>query len=147
MTAEDLQLVLYTHWASDDSKYADERQRVQVATGLLLAAATGCRPCSMFDTASKTADISQAPENCEDDLEASDISFSKYLNDLETEGSDIPDDSDVEDEYEATSAKRSILYRHIAIHVARHPDSTRPNIIFAKITLMHTKGEDKRSQM
>ncbi|KAA6408389.1 MAG: hypothetical protein FRX48_08131 [Lasallia pustulata] len=33
-----LYLLLYTHWVLDDSTFNDERQRVQVATGLLTAA-------------------------------------------------------------------------------------------------------------
>lgn len=39
-----------THWVLDDWTYRDQRQRVQVATGLLAAVFFGCRPCSLFDT-------------------------------------------------------------------------------------------------
>lgn len=46
----DLYLLLYTYWVLDDSTFKDERQRVQVATGLLMAAFFGCRPCLLFDT-------------------------------------------------------------------------------------------------
>jgi len=34
---DDLYLLLYTHWVLDDWTYRDERQRVQVAAGLLAA--------------------------------------------------------------------------------------------------------------
>lgn len=47
---DDLYQILITHWVYDDTVYGDERQRVQVATGLLMAAYFGCRPCSLFDT-------------------------------------------------------------------------------------------------
>ena len=47
---DDLYEILVTHWVWDDAVFADERQRVQLATGLLMAACFGCRPCSMFDT-------------------------------------------------------------------------------------------------
>ncbi|KAG8531634.1 uncharacterized protein KY384_003265 [Bacidia gigantensis] len=53
---DDLYLLLYTHWVLDDSTFKDERQRVQVATGLLTAAFFGCRPCSLFDTRVKLDD-------------------------------------------------------------------------------------------
>ncbi|KAL2048924.1 hypothetical protein ABVK25_010777 [Lepraria finkii] len=47
---DDLYLLLYTHWVLDNWTYRDERQRVQVAAGLLAAVFFGCRPCSLFDT-------------------------------------------------------------------------------------------------
>ncbi len=53
---DDLYLLLYTHWVLDDSTFKDERQRVQVATGLPPAAFFGCRPCSLFDTRVKSDD-------------------------------------------------------------------------------------------
>ena len=51
---DDLYLLLYTHWVLDDSTFKDERQRVQVATGLLTAAFLGCRPCSLFLRSKRT---------------------------------------------------------------------------------------------
>lgn len=53
---DDLYLLLYTHWVLDDRTYDDERQRVQVAAGLLAAVFFGCRPCSLFDTRVKFDD-------------------------------------------------------------------------------------------
>jgi len=47
---EDLCLLLYTHWVLDDATYSDDRQRGQVATGIVMAVFFGCRLCSLFDT-------------------------------------------------------------------------------------------------
>ncbi|KAI9762363.1 MAG: hypothetical protein M4579_000513 [Chaenotheca gracillima] len=54
---DDLYEVLIALWVWDDTVFADERQRQQVATGLLMAAYFGCRPCSMFDTRIKFKDL------------------------------------------------------------------------------------------
>ena len=58
---DDLYLLLYTHWV------LDERQRVQVATGLLAAVFFGCRPCSLFDTRVK---LDQHLGDLDDDLDS-----------------------------------------------------------------------------
>jgi len=50
MSVDDLYHELFYHWVHDDSTFADEQQRNQVPTGLLMAAYFGCRPVSMFDT-------------------------------------------------------------------------------------------------
>ena len=65
---DDLYEILITHWVYDDTVYADERQRVQVAAGLIMAAYFGCRPCSMFDTRvtfAKTDEMHDAKNNAE----------------------------------------------------------------------------------
>ena len=59
---DDLYLLLYTHWALDDATFTDERQRVQVATGILAAVFFGCRPCSLFDTRVKFDDSNDSDE-------------------------------------------------------------------------------------
>lgn len=53
MSAKHLHQIIYTHWALDTTTYADERQCVQVAAGLLLASFTQCRPASPFHTTRK----------------------------------------------------------------------------------------------
>jgi hypothetical protein len=56
------------------------------------------------------------------------------------------DDSSVtDDEYDAGPEEtRTIVWRHIAFHVIRSPVAERPNILLAKVMLLHTKGEDKK---
>ena len=49
-SVDDLYHELFYHWVHDDSTFADEQQRNQVPTGLLMAVYFGCRPVSMFDT-------------------------------------------------------------------------------------------------
>jgi len=57
-------------------------------------------------------------------------------------------DSGTDDDCDAgTDKTKSILYRHISIIVARNPIPDQANIVFAKITLLHTKGEDNRPQV
>lgn len=62
ISLDDLYLLLYTHWVLDDATYTDERQRVQVATGILAAVFFGCRPCSLFDTRVKLDDANDSDE-------------------------------------------------------------------------------------
>lgn len=57
-------------------------------------------------------------------------------------------DSDTDDNYEAgTDKTKSILYRHISIIVAWNPILNQVNIVFVKITLLHTKEEDNQPQV
>ena len=48
MDEEDFKEVLRCHWVTDSNTYPEERQRVQVATLLLLAAYTGSRPDALL---------------------------------------------------------------------------------------------------
>jgi hypothetical protein len=41
----------------------------------------------------------------------------------------------------------TILWRHISFHVVRSPIPDRPNVLFAIVTLLHTKGEDRKPRM
>lgn len=62
ISLDDLYLLLYTHWVLDDATYTDERQRVQVATGILATVFFACRPCSLFDTRDKLDDPHDSEE-------------------------------------------------------------------------------------
>jgi len=42
ISLNDLYLLPYTHWVPDNAAYTDERQQVQVATGMLAAVFFGC---------------------------------------------------------------------------------------------------------
>ena len=48
LDAEDFLEVLRCHWVTDSNPFPHERQRVQVATLLLLAAVTGSRPGALL---------------------------------------------------------------------------------------------------
>lgn len=47
---DDLYVILWFHWERCTKVYDDEKQRVYVAAGILLAFISGCRPVSLFDT-------------------------------------------------------------------------------------------------
>lgn len=193
MYIDDLYLVLVTHWVWDDAVFPDERQRVQVSTALLLAAFTGCRPCSLFDTRLKfddTDDIKITDNNAKNDIDGdgngdcdsytdsdtiigsgsgsdsndSDMDGDFVINgdsDMDSDDNmdsgidgksnidvDYDSDSGTDDDCEAgTDKTKSILYRHISIIVVRNPIPEKANIVLAKITLLHTKGEDNRPQV
>ncbi len=177
---DDLYLLLYTHWVLDDSTFKDERQRVQVATGLLTAAFFGCRPCSLFDTRVKFDDsdnsdalvdeivIANSPEvrrvsndvhiggtsdsksNRNNDTRLSgevDNGVNKYWDDdsdSDLDSScDYSEDCETDDDCHAgLEETRSFLYRHFTISIVANPIAEKPNLVFMKATLLHTKGED-----
>ena len=61
---------------------------------------------------------------------------------------DLDDDSDTDDECTMGSEEtRSFLYRHFTIYIIPNSDPSKPNTIFTKIILIHTKGEDNNPRM
>ena len=79
--------------------------------------------------------------DCDSDVNGDSDSDSNSLYDLDG-------NSDTDDECTAGSEEtRSFLYRHFTIYIVPNPDPRKPNIIFTKITLIHTKGEDNNPRM
>jgi len=192
---DDLYLLLYTHWVLDDSTFKDERQRVQVATGLLTAAFFGCRPCSLFDTRVKLDDPDDSDIPTNDTVVASPPGARKVVNDVEMDeikgrksyrdgdtgksiggackvdggsnkswggDSDSYSDGDsdssslygysegsyTDDDCNAGPEEtRSFLYRHFTISIVANRTPGKPNLVFMKATLLHTKGEDNNPRM
>jgi hypothetical protein len=62
---------------------------------------------------------------------------------MESDASSVTDDGYLAGDEET----RSLLWRHIAFYVIRSPVSGRPNILFAIVSLLHTKGEDRKPRM
>jgi len=63
-------------------------------------------------------------------------------------GNNIAEDCDTDDECTAGSEEtRSFLYRHFTIYIVPSSTPGKPNTIFTKITLLHTKGEDNHPRM
>ena len=160
MSVEDLHHILFTHWALDTTSYADERQRVQIATGLLLAAFTGCRPISLFDTGRKPY-----TDNSQEDLHlqaSRDLGFDESDRDRH-DGSD-PDEgyeSDRDHHYESDSdegsgsefdlderpaTSSSLRYRDVDLFIIPPKLRGDHNRLVAKVRLVHTKGEQRRSR-
>ncbi|EGC45023.1 conserved hypothetical protein [Histoplasma capsulatum var. duboisii H88] len=53
-----------------------------------------------------------------------------------------------DDEYDAGKEETAtLLWRHIEFHIIRSPEEGRPNILLAKVTLLHTKGEDNKPRV
>ncbi len=60
----------------------------------------------------------------------------------------IDEDCDTDDECTAGSEEtRSFLYRHFTIYIVPSSTPGKPNTIFTKITLLHTKGEDNNPRV
>ena len=141
MSVDDLYQILYTHWALDTATYTDERQRVQVAAGILIATFTGCRPVSLFDTGRASYAIPDTPDAQsqggygEDNVSIAD-------SDSEADADSDPD-SDLGQGSEKTG---SIRYRDINLFLLRPKVPGGLNIPVAKVTLVHTKGEQRREQ-
>lgn len=120
--------------------FKDEQQRVYVATGILMAAYFGCRPVSMFDTRLGLED---------ETMEKHTFGLPQYpldSDDLDSDAcSDDNSDSDTDDGVDAGDDEiRTLLWRHVAFIAVPNMHSGKPNIFFAKVTLLHTKGEDKK---
>ena len=61
---------------------------------------------------------------------------------------ELDDNSDTNDECTADSEEtRSFLYRHFTIYIVPNPDPGKPNTIFTKITLIHTKDENNNPRL
>lgn len=61
----------------------------------------------------------------------------------------VADDSSVTDDgYDAGPEEaRVIVWRHISFHIVRNHKLGQPNTLLAKVTLLHTKGEDRKPRM
>lgn len=170
-SVDDLYHILFYHWVHDKVVYRDEQQRNYVPTGILMASYFGCRPVSMFDTrlrfedndgARKPVDHATAavkPNHAGKDQEVqhseNDIYYdndratlAKADSDLDTDENastycDSDSDSGTDDGVDAGLDETGcLLWRHITFIIAPNRNPGEPNILFAKVTLMHTKGED-----
>ncbi len=57
-------------------------------------------------------------------------------------------DSDTDDDCNAGPEEtRSFLYRHFTIIIVANQNPGKPNLVFMKATLFHTKGEDNNPRM
>lgn len=157
----------------DDTVFCDEQQRNYVPTGILMASYFGCRPVSMFDTRSRFAGKDHAcnssdyitaadrSENGGEDPKAQGIENSMDWDDnrvmlINSNGElashvdrstywESDSDSGTDDGVDAgLDETGTLLWRHITFIIAPSRVSGEPNILFAKVTITHTKGEDNR---
>ncbi len=172
-SVDDLYHVLFYHWVHDNIVFRDEQQRNYVPAGILMASYFGCRPVSMFDTGSRFADEDDArkssdhapaaskPKNggadqegqgTENDMDWDDDRATLVNSDCDLaaddDGStycDSDSDSGTDDGVDAgLDETGSLLWRHITFIIAPNRIPGEPNILFAKVTITHTKGADNR---
>lgn len=154
MGVDDLYHILFTHWVYDSNTYHDEHQRVQVATGLLLAVYTGCRPVSLFDTSERKFDNGGTESNTTDNkgTESSDAD-----NNSATDSTLEPSDTESFEEFEFdrdsndgmsiySGTTESICYNDVQLPLLHNDISGGPPILAATVTLIHTKGAKRRSE-
>ena len=159
MSVDDLVLALHYHWALDDSTFFNERQRVQLATMILLAAYTGQRPCSILETARKRqVSPSEDADNIEDEeggaYEDGDDESDSDGTGLETEPIDADTDGDEfkseydddEDEVGIENLPRGILYKHVKMRILRNRYPEQRNPLVMEVNMVHTKGEENNPQ-
>ncbi|KAK6810583.1 hypothetical protein RU639_013666 [Aspergillus parasiticus] len=91
---------------------------------------------------------SDKPGELEDDI-ASTTSSDSSPSDAESDIDYMSDCSSVTDDgYLAGNDKTgTILWRHVEFYIIRHPVPKRPNILAAIVTLLHTKGEDRKPRI
>lgn len=147
MSVDDLYHILFTHWVYDDATYVDERQRVQVAAALLLAAYTGCRPCSLFDTSLKKLDNAVTSAQSLQDPQASNDTDP----DIDSDSDDTVTESSSESGYDngcdsGSAETGSIRYSDVRLFAFRPSVPGGPNLVVAKVTLLHTKGAERKAQ-
>lgn len=147
MNVDDLYHILFTHWVYDDATYVDERQRVQVAAALLLAAYTGCRPCSLFDTNPKKLDHAVTSAQSPRDPGASNDTDLDSDSDSDDTMSESSSESGHDNGCDPGSAETaSIRYSDVKLFAFRPRVPGGPNLVAAKVTLLHTKGAERKTQ-
>ncbi|KAI9871817.1 MAG: hypothetical protein M1830_002420 [Pleopsidium flavum] len=151
MSVDDLYHKLVYHWVHDYSIIADEQQRNQVSTDLLMAAYFGCRP------------LNNGPSDGDDDQGTMirikrlkmDSDWGEDRATLVNCDSDVADDASTCYDSESDSGTddginvgldetRLLLWRHMTSFIAPNPIPREPNIRFTKVTLICTNGEDNR---
>jgi len=169
-SVDDLYHVLFYHWVHDNAVFWDKQQQNYVVAGILMASYFGCRPVSMFNTqlrfeeendarkpANHAAAASRPKNGGEDQDPDKDMDWKddratlvKLDCDLNTNDNastyyDCDSDSGTDDGVDAGLDETGcLLWSHIIFIIAFNRISEAPNILFAKVTLTHTKGEDNR---
>jgi hypothetical protein len=130
---DDLLLLLTCHWARDKFTFPTERQRVQFALILLLAAYTGCRPAELVD-ASKSVNTSK-PTKVKDQWDNLDS----------VEYDDVDDDKDAMSGVESASARcKALCYEDVRLLIVQNLVRGEQDVLAIEVTMAHHKGVDKR---
>lgn len=87
------------------------------------------------------SDVSTAVNS---DCDASDDCSTSYDSEGESEGESESDNDTDDGIYGGSDDTRALLWRHISFFTAPNQTPGLPDVVFAKITIIHTKGEDNR---
>ncbi|KAL5401075.1 hypothetical protein PMIN03_011829 [Paraphaeosphaeria minitans] len=137
-SSDDMYVLRFHHWMHCKRVYPDEEQRIGFSLLLKFAGSTGARPVSFLDASVKVPD-----EDARSTIRDEAIRF--YGPDEE----DPTDDDGGEEanfdrgELPPEEELMSVLFEHITIMLARVEDRTE---LVMYLTLIHTKGEDRRPQ-
>lgn len=158
----------FYHWVHDDIVFCDEQQRHYVFTNILMASYFDCRPVFMFDTRSRFAGnlfdyitAASRSENCDEDSKAQGTENSIDWNDnrvmLVNSKEELAfhvdrstywnndNDSDIDDDVDADFDEIGFLFwKHIIFIIASNRVFEKFNILFVKMTIIHTKRENNR---
>jgi len=136
-SVEDIYYLLCRHWVHNQSTLRDEQQCVYVAMGILMASYFGCRPVSIYNTR-----LAFEGETAKKHT----VVRSDYHEDSDgSVDTDTDTDGDTDDGVDAgDDMTRTLLWRHIEFVAAPNMEPQKPNILFAKVKMLHTKGEDKK---
>lgn len=130
---DDLLLLLTSHWARGKFTFPTERQRVQFALILLLAAYTGCRPAELVD-ASKSVNTGK-PATVKDQWD--DLDSVQY--------DDSGDNKDAMSGAKSASARcKALCYEDVRLLIVRKLVRGEQDVLAMEVTMAHHKGVDKR---
>jgi hypothetical protein len=125
---DDIYLVLHHHWGPDTSKFADERQRLQLAFVIQICAYTAARPGAVVYVERNAKVLTEcAMDPYEEEEEHDDIDQEPH-----TEVMDL--DSEAIIEY--------LCYKHVELVLLPNPDGER-DILAMEIDLRFTKGHKR----
>ncbi|OJD12900.1 hypothetical protein ACJ73_09278 [Blastomyces percursus] len=157
---------------ADDSSPTDDQKKAQLADVEMSdvqvdsnpsqgqprpQSSIGSRPSrvgdrSIFSKASAATDIDSECSHNDIDVESECSKFAT-MNDIEDDKSDgdisLSDFRSVTDDGYNTGPEeqRVVLWRHISFHIARSRAPGQPNILLAKLSILHTKGEDNKPRV
>ncbi|PTU22249.1 hypothetical protein P175DRAFT_0490728 [Aspergillus ochraceoroseus IBT 24754] len=159
-----------------DSVFADEKQQLYVLAGLNLSSISACRAVSLFDTrhtinlqpdgrpletsgpknpsnrtkceSSFNKSEDEAPSGGSSHTTGKDTEMSELeetnLDDIFSHHSDLETASDVDCDSDTSSVTDD---GHVEFYVVRNPTPGERHILAAIITLLHTKGEDRKPRI
>lgn len=130
MNVDDVYMTLHYHWMTDNSTFADGRQRLQIAFLVLISSYTGSRPWALVYverniTVAKTAALIQdtSPEEEQDEEDSVDEHSNSKAIDPE-------------------SAK-TICYEDVTLLILPNPKGER-DLLAMEVNLQYTKGHQNR---